>query len=64
MGKIKLGGYVFVSWSGDHLPRHVHVYKDGRLVLKYNLDQQLPMKGKASNKHLRLLSKLESEGKL
>jgi hypothetical protein len=26
VGKIRRGGYVFLSWKGDHPPRHVHVY--------------------------------------
>jgi hypothetical protein len=30
--KVRRGGYVFVSWVGDHSPRHVHVYRDGKLV--------------------------------
>jgi hypothetical protein len=34
MGKIRRGGYVFLTWRGDHTPRHVHVYHDGKLVLK------------------------------
>jgi hypothetical protein len=34
MGKIRQGGYVFVTWIGDHSPYHVHVYRDRRLVLK------------------------------
>ena len=34
MPKIRRGGYVFLTWKGDHSPRHVHVYRDGRLILK------------------------------
>lgn len=37
MGKIRRGGYVFVTWKGDHAPRHVHVYRDGKLVVKWDL---------------------------
>lgn len=33
MGKVRRGGYVFLTWKGDHTPRHVHVYRDGRLVV-------------------------------
>ena len=28
MGKIRRGGYVFISWKSDHPPRHVHVYRE------------------------------------
>jgi hypothetical protein len=33
MSRIRRGNYVFVTWSGDHDPRHVHVYRGSRLVL-------------------------------
>jgi len=36
VAKIRRGGYVFVTWVGDHPPRPVHVYRDGRLVVKWN----------------------------
>src|SRR6185437_2549280 len=29
MGKVRRGRYVFVTWKGDHSPRHVHVYREG-----------------------------------
>ncbi len=32
MSKIRRSGYVFLSWTGDHSPRHVHVYREGRLA--------------------------------
>jgi hypothetical protein len=28
-GKHRRGGYVFITWKGDHPPRHVHVYRGG-----------------------------------
>jgi len=64
MAKIRRGGCVFLTWKGDHPPRHVHVYRQGRLLVKWDLDNQKPMKGKASRKVLRLIRKLESEGLL
>ncbi len=64
MGKIRRGGYVFVTWSSDHPPRHVHVYRDGSLVVKWDLDDGVPMKGKASRRVLELIAQLESEGRL
>jgi len=64
MGKIRRGGYVFVIWKGDHTPRHVHVYRDGRLVVKWDLDNKKAMKGQASRKVLALIDQLESEGLL
>lgn len=34
MGRKKRGGYLIEWWIGDHLPKHVHVYKDGKEVEK------------------------------
>jgi hypothetical protein len=48
MGKILRGGYVFVTWKGDHSPRHVHVYRDGALMEKWDLDNREPMMGKVT----------------
>ena len=64
MAKIRRGGYVFLTWKGDHPPRHVHVYRHGRLLVKWDLDNNKPMKGKAPRKLLRLIRELESEGLL
>ena len=64
MPKIRRGGYVFVSWVGDHSPRHVHVYRDGKLVVKWDLDHWQAMKGQASARVVRLLRELVEEGKL
>jgi hypothetical protein len=59
-----LGGYVFVTWKGDHTPRHVHVYKAGRLVLKWDLEGKRIMKGRADARILTLIRDLESRGLL
>jgi hypothetical protein len=64
VGKIRRGGYVFVSWIGDHTPRHVHVYRDGTLVVKWDLENRRLMKGEASRRILKLIEELESEGNL
>ena len=61
MGKIKRGGYVFITWKGDHPPRHVHVYRDGVLVGKWNLERREPMKGMVSRRIRRLIVELEEE---
>ena len=64
MGKIRRGGYVFVTWKGDHSPRHVHVYRDGGLIVKWDLDHKQPMVGKATRRVRMLIEQLESEGAL
>jgi hypothetical protein len=55
---------VFLTWKCDHSPRHVHVYKGGRLVVKWNLDDGVPMKGRPNTRVLQLIAELSREGKL
>jgi hypothetical protein len=64
MGKIRRGGYIFVTWKGDHSPRHVHVYRDGVLIVKWDLDNRKPMVGKSTHRVRVLIEQLESEGAL
>lgn len=64
MGKVRRGNYIFVTWIGDHGPRHVHVYRDGTLVLKWDLENRQPMKGVPTRRLLRLIEELETEGVL
>ncbi len=64
MGKVRRGGYVFVTWKGDHSSRHVHIYRDGMLVSKWDLDNNVPMLGKVTRRVRELIEQLESEGKI
>ena len=50
---------VFISWKSDHPPRHVHVYRNGKLVVKWDLDNKKPMMGAVSRKLLDLIRDLE-----
>ena len=62
MGKLRRGGYIFVWWLGDHSPKHVHVYRDRRLIVKWDLDNGKPMKGNASKRIIELIQELVREG--
>jgi hypothetical protein len=64
MGKVRRGGYVFLTWKGDHSPRHVHVYRDGVLVVKWDLENSQPMIGTASRRVRALIQELDDEGAL
>ncbi|MDH4305187.1 MAG: hypothetical protein OEV53_14100 [Nitrospira sp.] len=64
MGKVRRGGYVFFTWKGDHSPRHVHVYRNGVLVVKWDLDDHQPMVGTASRRVRALIQELDNEGAL
>ena len=58
---IRRGGFLFIGWKA---PRHVHVYRDGRLIVKWSLEDWVPMKGRANARILRILRELEREGRL
>ncbi|MBL6990565.1 MAG: DUF4160 domain-containing protein [Bacteriovoracaceae bacterium] len=64
MGKFKKAGYIFKTWTGDHLPKHVHVYSNGKLVLKWDLQNDLSLEGRPSKKILKAINELRKEGKL
>ena len=64
MGKVRRGGYVFISWVADHPPRHVHVYRDGKFVVKWDLENDKPMKGEATARLIELIHKLDVEGEI
>ena len=64
MGKIRRDGYVFITWKGDHPPLHVHVFRDGVLVLKWNLDQGVAMIGHAPRRLRKAIAELQKEGRL
>lgn len=63
MGKIKRGGYLFITWIGDH-GYHVHVFKDDRQVLKYDLENQAVINGELTERIRKALESLIKEGKL
>ena len=64
MGKVRRGGYIFITWKGDHSPRHVHVYRGRKLVMKWDLENGKTMKGKADTRILKLIEELELKGLL
>ncbi len=55
---------MFVTWKGNHTPRHVHVYRDGKFIVKWDLESRKAMKGKAPHKVVEIIKELESEGRL
>ena len=63
MAKIRRGGYVFLSWKGDH-GNHVHVYRDGKSIVKWDIDNWRPMAGQAPSRVRNLLRELKEEGRL
>jgi hypothetical protein len=64
MPKIRRGNFTFLHWIGDHSPKHVHVYKDASLVVKWDLVNWQPMKGKPTRRILEHIKDLVDEGRL
>lgn len=64
MPKIRRGGYVFICWAGDHTPRHVHVYRDGIFIVKWDLETRRVMKGVVPAGLADLIEQLDAEGLL
>jgi hypothetical protein len=64
MGRIKRGGYIIDSWIGDHLPKHVHIYKNGRLVAKVEIPSFLVLEGSVNRQLKTILASLRKDGLL
>jgi hypothetical protein len=64
MTRIWRDGLAYVNWVGDHPPRHVHVYQDGRLILKWNLDEGYAIQGEPTRRIVKTIRELRLEGKL
>lgn len=62
MGKIRRGGYIFLTWKGDHSPATYTFYRDGELVLKWDLENGEAMAGKPTRRILSLIEELERAG--
>lgn len=55
---------MFVTYIGDHAPRHVHVFRDSRLVVKWDLDHNEAMEGQISRSILKHIVQLRKVGRL
>ncbi|MHC5212715.1 MAG: DUF4160 domain-containing protein [Planctomycetota bacterium] len=64
MTRIRRGGYLFLTWKGDHPPRHVHVFRGGRLIVRWNLETGVPLGGMPPRRVVKLIHALVAEGKL
>ena len=64
MGREERGGYLIEWWLGDHLPKHVHVYKDGKEIAKIVLPGLKVLNGKMNKKLKKILMELIKEGRI
>jgi hypothetical protein len=58
----KRGGYVIRWYQQDHPPRHVHVFKDGALVARFDLEHETFMPGSDRRHFGRIKKALQEEG--
>lgn len=64
MGRIKRGGYIIEWWMGDHEPKHVHVFKDGKVVGKIIVPGLRVLNGRMNKKLRKILEELIRERRL
>jgi len=64
LGKIRRAGYIFITWIGDHAPKHVHVFKNGKEVMKYDLENKQVMSGRSNRKIEMIILELLKEKEL
>jgi hypothetical protein len=64
MGREKRGGYLFEWWIGDHEPKHVHVYRDGKEIAKVVIPSMRLLSGKLNKKLKKIIEELLAEGKI
>ena len=62
MSRWKRSGVVVVQYSTDHDPPHVHVFEDGKRILKFDIEAWTTMEGKMTAKARRALEALRKEG--
>jgi hypothetical protein len=62
MGRWKRHGVIVVLYSTDHDPKHVHVFEDGKRLLKFDIEAWSVMEGKLTPKARRALEDLRKEG--
>ncbi len=43
MGRKRIGGFVFVTYAGDHPPYHVHIYEKEIYIGRFDIEHQRPM---------------------
>jgi hypothetical protein len=58
VGRKKRGGYIFETYSGDHRPYHVHIYRGAEFIGRFDIENQVPMDGELSAQALRYLEEL------
>lgn len=64
MSRWKINGILIIKHQFDHKPEHVHVYEDGKRVLRFDTDNWKILSGELTPKVAQALEKLKQEGKI
>ena len=43
MSKKRAGGFIFITYKGDHRPFHVHIEREGREIGRWDIENQRPL---------------------
>jgi len=62
MGRWRRHGVIVVLYSTDHDPKHVHVFEDGKRLVKFDIENWKVMEGKLTSKARKALVALRREG--
>ena len=52
LGEKRVRGYVFRTYVGDHSPLHVHVFRNGQLLGRWDIEHRRPLDHLAVNRRL------------
>ena len=62
MGRWKRAGVIVVQYAYDHKPPHVHIFEDGKRLLKFDIGNWVLMEGKMTSRARKALNLLKKEG--
>jgi hypothetical protein len=62
MGRWKRFGIVVVQYATDHGPPHGHIFRDGKRLLKFNIEDWETMEGEMTSSARKALEALRREG--
>ncbi len=64
MSRWKRKGLLVYFNKYDHEPKHVHVYKNRKEILKFDIESWKKIKGRLSRKARKVLEQLRAEGRI
>ena len=57
-GSKEARGIIFETYSGDHQPYHVHIYRGDEFIGRFDIENQIPMDEDLSGQVLKYLEEL------